>query len=143
VPPLDPLRQPKKELEAARAAIGRMQTAASFSDLEAAWNDSLSRLEKVWEKVEQACKPHSTKFQLWQGRQASLRRKDMLLRYLHQARNADHHTLEESIGVQPGQYSFKAGKPGEAVHIKSLKTDGTGRVVHYEIDPISWTPYSP
>lgn len=134
MPTLDPLRQPKKELDAARAAISRMRGASSFGDLESSWIDALSRLDKVWEKLEQACKSHSSKFSPWHGRQAAFRRKDMLLRYLHQARNADHHTLEESIGVEPGEYSFKvpAGKPGQVVHIKSLKTDASGRVVHYE-----------
>jgi hypothetical protein len=111
-----------------------MRTATSFDDLESAWIDLLSRLEKVWEKLEQVCRPQNSKFPPWHGRQAAFRRKDMLLRYVHQARNADHHTLAESVGIQPGEYSFKvpAGKPGQVVHIKSLKTDSSGKVVHYE-----------
>lgn len=128
----DPLRHSKKELRAAEAAILRMRVATSFENFEFAWNDFLARIEKVWEKVEQACKSQSSKFQPWQGKYTSFRRKDALVRYLHQARHADQHTLEESMAFKRGSYSFKLlSKPGEAVHIKSLRIDH-GRVTHYE-----------
>jgi hypothetical protein len=129
---IDPLRHAKKELRAAEAAIKSMRGATSFESFEFAWNDFLARIEKVWEKVEQACKSRGSKFQPWQGKYTNFRRKDALVRYLHQARHADQHTLEESVAFDRGSYSFKLlSKPGEGVHIKSLRIDH-GRVTHYE-----------
>jgi hypothetical protein len=89
-----PLRQSKLELRAAKKALEEMRAAKDLEEFAVAWRSFLDQLEKVWVKVERECQPFRNRCQPWQGVAPSLRRKDELLRYLHQARNADHHSIQ-------------------------------------------------
>jgi hypothetical protein len=124
----DPLHKAKKELRTAAFAIERMRTASTFGAFERAWLDFLSAVEKAWAKVGATCGPRSTKFQPWQGGYTKRRREDPLLQYLEQARNADHHGLEESVAYRPGSYT--AVIQGD-VEIESMTIDEHGRISEY------------
>jgi hypothetical protein len=89
-----PLRRSKRELTAARAAVQAMRDATSFEAFAIAWQTFLDRLEKVWVKAERECQTFRTKFEPWQGTFKVLRKDDPLLRYLHQARHADQHSIQ-------------------------------------------------
>jgi hypothetical protein len=71
-----------------------MREAASFETFAVAWQMFLDRLEKVWVKAERECQAFRAKFEPWQGTFKVLRREDPLLRYLHQARHADQHSIQ-------------------------------------------------
>lgn len=128
---VDPLKHPRAELKAAENALQAMRTAQSFDKFEEEWRSFLNYLEKVWVKAERACQHIQNQFLPWQGEFSRLRKKDMLLRYLKQARDADNHSIQEVVEHKPGIYSFSLpGGPG-GVRIDRLRTGPDGRVIEY------------
>jgi len=108
---VDPLRHAKDELSAAKRAIDSMSKAKDTEIFEQAWREFLSCLEKAWIKTEQICHPHRAEFQPWQGKYQRLRKKDALLRYLKQARNADNHSIQDVSQLNPGKLIVKWKHP--------------------------------
>jgi hypothetical protein len=139
----DPLRHPRLEIAAAAKAITGMRTAKSLDEFEVEWRSYLNCLEKSWQKTEQSCQHVKSTFQPWQGKFHRLRKKDMLLRYLKQARDADNHSIQDVTKLKPGSrgYKFASGKGG---HIKHMVISD-GELVHYEGDPmiVEETPAHP
>jgi hypothetical protein len=126
------LKHPKSELRSAERAITRMKESKNFSEFENAWKDFLTTLEKVWIKTERVCQEVRNKFQPWQGYYKKIRRKDLLLRYLKHARNADHHTIQEGIKHTPGRTTFNPAH-GNSWHIDKLVITN-GKVTEYSGD---------
>jgi hypothetical protein len=128
------LKHPRVELRAAARAIDSMRNASSLEEFEAEWREFLTCLEKVWTKVERSCHAVRNKFEPWQGTYHRLRKKDMLLRYLKQARDADNHSIQDFTKIEPGSRSirFKNLKGG---YIKHMEIRG-GEIAAYEGDPI-------
>lgn len=130
----DPLKHPRLELVAARKALADMQAAKSMDEFEVEWRVCLNHLEKLWQKVERSCQHVRAQFQPWQGQFHTLRRKDMLLRYLKQARDADNHSIQDVTKIQPGSRGYKFVNPLGG-YIKRMEIRD-GEVVHYEGDPM-------
>lgn len=130
----DPLRQPRAELAAARRAIEGMRTANGMEEFESHWRIFLNAIEKVWQKVEGCCQPVRSAFQPWQGRYQALRKTDMLLRYIKQARDADNHSIQDITAFQAGSRAMRFVNP-RGGHIKRMQISG-GQIVHYEGDPM-------
>lgn len=130
----DPLRQPRAELAAARRAIEGMRTANGMDEFESHWRIFLNAIEKVWQKVEGCCQPVRIAFQPWQGRYQALRKTDMLLRYIKQARDADNHSIQDITAFQAGSRAMRFVNP-RGGHIKRMQISG-GQIVHYEGDPM-------
>jgi hypothetical protein len=130
----DPLKQPRAELAVAARAIEDMRAAASMDEFESQWRIYLNAIEKIWLKVEGCCQPMRNAFQPWQGQYHALRKKDMLLRYIKQARDADNHSIQDITAVQAGSRSFRFVNP-QGGYIKRLEVR-RGEVVHYEGDPM-------
>jgi len=128
----------RAELRAAKKALKDMDEAKSFEDYEDAWRQFLNCLEKCWTKTERGCQHVRDQFQPWQGKTQSLRRKDMLLRYLKQARDADNHSIQELAEHKPGGSGLSFAKGSG--HIKRLEIVN-GQIVHYEGDPVILTHY--
>jgi hypothetical protein len=103
----DVLKHPRAELRAASRAIEDMRTASSMEEFEAEWRQFLACLEKVWTKVERSCQKVRYKFEPWQGTYHRLRKKDMLLRYLKQARDADNHSIQDFTKITPGSRNIR------------------------------------
>ena len=99
-----------------------MRESRSFADFEEGWKAFLTALEKAWAKLELAAKhSNNSRFQPWAGPYAKLRRTDPLLKYLRHARNADHHTLSDSVNFSPQKLTVKVpGGPGP-VYIERLE----------------------
>ena len=89
----------EKELKKAKMSLEKMKKIKSKDDknllieFESNWIDFLINLEKIWKKSELECKHFST-FQPWQGKYKNERRKDPLLKYLKNARDADQHSIQ-------------------------------------------------
>lgn len=130
----DPLRQPRAELAVALRAIEEMKNARNMDEFESQWRIFLNAIEKVWQKVEGCCQPMRSAFQPWQGRYHVFRKKDMLLRYIKQARDADNHSIQEITAVQAGSRSLRFANP-RGGYIKHMEIKG-GEVVNYEGDPM-------
>lgn len=127
----DPLKHPRAELRAAERALEAMKQAKDFATFDEEWRAFLAAIEKVWIKTERCCQHVRKDFQPWQGQYHTLRRKDMLLRYLKQARDADNHSVQEVANYTPGGLGLRfAGGSG---HIQRL-TIHNG-IVTYEGSP--------
>ena len=128
----DSLRHPRLEIAAAAKAISSMRAAKSLDEFEVEWRSYLNCIEKAWQKIEKSCEHVRCTFQPWQGKFHRLRKKDMLLRYLKQARDADNHSIQDVTKLQPGSrgYNFVNPKGG---YIKRMEIRN-GEVVHYEGD---------
>lgn len=135
------LKQPRSELNSAARAIDSMMKAESFEAFESEWREFLSCLEKAWTKTERACQPYRDRFQPWQGKFQALRKKDMLLRYLKQARDADNHSIQEITILNPGSTSMRLANP-QGGYVKSLKIEN-GKIVQYEGDDAIFTITAP
>jgi hypothetical protein len=130
----DALKPAKLELQAAAKSIAEMRSAKSLVEFETAWRAFLNCLEKAWLKAERCCEPVRAQFQPWQGTYHRLRKKDMLLRYLKQARDADNHSIQDVAKIEPGSRGIRfANRQGG--YIKKL-TINNGQITHYEGDPI-------
>lgn len=129
-----PLKQSKAELESAQSNIDSMMNAKSFEEFERHWRNFLGCLEKVWVKTERACQDQRSQFQPWQGAFSRLRKKDMLLRYLKQARDADTHSIQEITEIYPGHTSFRSANKGS--HYIKKMVISNGGISHYEGDPM-------
>lgn len=130
----DPLKHPRLELAAAAKALTDMRGAMSLDEFEMEWRTCLGHLEKAWQKTERCCQHLRAEFEPWQGQFHKLRKKDMLLRYLKQARDADNHSVQDVTKIQPGSrgYKFANLRGGYIKHMEIRN----GEVVHYEGDPM-------
>lgn len=135
------LKHPRKELRAAARAIDGMKKACSLDEFEAEWRQFLTCLEKVWTKVERSCQTFPSKFEPWQGSYKRLRKKDMLLRYLKQARDADEHSIQDVTQVAPGSRTINFVNP-RGGYIEHMEIRG-GQIVAYSGDPIIVKDTSP
>ena len=128
------LKHPRTELRAAARAIDGMRNAISLEEFETEWREFLTCIEKVWNKVERSCQSVRNRFEPWQGQYHHLRKKDMLLRYLKQARDADNHSIQDFTKIEPGSRSIRfANQHGG--YIKHMEIRG-GEIAAYEGDPI-------
>jgi len=135
------LNAAKKELAAAKRALESMKNATSFDVFEEEWRDLLNCLEKLWNKVERGCQHERSTFQPWQGQFSNLRRKDMLLRYLKQARDADNHSIQEVAEVKPAHRTVNfANRDGGYIEHMEIRN---GEVVQYRGDPVVVTDHPP
>lgn len=130
----DALKHPKSNLTAARQSLERMKNAETFESYEIEWREFLGHLEKVWNKVERACQPMQAKFQPWQGRYHSLRKKDMLLRYLKAARDVDSHSIQDLAKMEVGRREMNFVNP-RGGYIEHMEIRG-GEIVTYRGDPM-------
>jgi hypothetical protein len=130
----DPLKHPRLELAAATKALGSMRAAQTMGEFESEWRSYLNAIEKLWQKTELCCGHVRSAFQPWQGQYQRLRKKDMLLRYLKQARDADNHSIQDVTTIQPGSRGYRFANPrgGYIKHMEILN----GQVVRYEGDPM-------
>ena len=85
------------DLQIAESAIERMAGATDLTDFQQAWQDFLFRIERAWEGAERSLRGQKG-FQQWFKPYADLRRKDPLLRFLRQARNAETHGISDTVG---------------------------------------------
>lgn len=128
------LKYPRAELRSAARAIRDMKQANSLEEFEAEWREFLTYLEKVWTKVERSCQTVRNKFEPWQGKYHRLRKKDMLLRYLKQARDADNHSIQDFTKIESGSRSIRFENP-KGGYIKHMEIRD-GEIAAYEGDPI-------
>ncbi|EGG92916.1 hypothetical protein IMCC1989_2179 [gamma proteobacterium IMCC1989] len=131
---MENMKAAKAELRSAKRSIEAMISADSLEIFEEEWRDYLNCIEQLWNKVERSCQHKRSQFEPWQGQFKRLRKKDMLLRYLKQARHAHNHSIQEVMEAKPASKSinFAGGKGG---YIKSLKFE-SGNITHYEGDPL-------
>jgi hypothetical protein len=97
-------------LNKAKAALAAMEQASNFAELEPAWSDFLISAHRIYSKLEQGAKISGTSSG-WFGRKKHERKTEVLLRYIHHARNVDEHGLADITKKTPGGIGLGVG-PG-------------------------------
>jgi hypothetical protein len=95
---MDPnaVEQAKRRWERAEKAMQDLRDAKEFEAAENAWIDFLHAAGTIYTKLEQGAKI-SGKSQGWFGLKKKERKDDLVLRYLHFARNSDEHGIERLV----------------------------------------------
>jgi hypothetical protein len=98
----------RKRLAKASVCLERIEASRSFGEFESAWTDLLIALDDIHTVLQQGAKT-SPQSRQWYGGKKTERRKDPLLSYLHQARNADKHGIEPIATHKPGGVKISEG----------------------------------
>lgn len=106
-------------LDQAHVAHGRLVTARSALEIEAAWTDFLHKLDRVWNKAE-AHFSRSPKCSGWGGPYVQKRKRDPVLRYPMQARNAEEHTIKAIVHKTQGLMTLVSDNPDGCMVIDHL-----------------------
>lgn len=119
------LSGPKKDLDIARKAIDKMKSTKDFSEFQESWENFLFRIERAWEFTERTLKNRKG-FQQWHKPYTDLRKKDPLLVFLRQARNAEMHSVSPTVS-KPLKMAIvdKSGRGFQLNSISSKLEDGT------------------
>jgi hypothetical protein len=106
-------------LEQAKDAVKTMESADGFDAMEKAWTNFLIMSNRIYTKLEQGAKTDGAST-AWFGRKKHERRKDPLLRYIKNARDADEHGLERVTERKPGgvEVKFNADEPDKPVNME-------------------------
>lgn len=112
----------REAIAAAREAFERAKVAAEalshgedIANLERAWSDFLTMANRVYVKLEQGAKSNGPSYG-WFGEKKHERRKDPLLSYIKNARDADEHGLE-LVTKRHGTKITIGAAPGKTVRI--------------------------
>ncbi len=111
----------RSRLTRAKEAIAVLHTPEGQDRFEADWTDFLLASNTVYTVLEQGAKATPQSRQ-WFGRKKLERRRDPLLQYLHQARNADEHGLEATYDCT-NQTLDVTFPPGHAPKTTTIKLD--------------------
>ncbi|MBN7796287.1 hypothetical protein [Parahaliea mediterranea] len=116
---------PKKDLDIANKAIDYMKSTTDFSEFQESWENFLFRIERAGEFTERTLKS-KTGFQQWHKPYTDLRRKDPLLVFLRQARNAEMHSVSPTV-TRPLKMAVvdKSGRGFQLNSISSQLENGT------------------
>jgi hypothetical protein len=90
------LSGPKRDLEIASNEINKMKITSDFNEFQESWENFLLRIERAWEFTERNLK-NVKGFQQWHRPYSTLRKKDPLLIFLKQARNAEMHRTSPTV----------------------------------------------
>jgi hypothetical protein len=93
---LEAITKVKMRLQRAATALEAIRNATTLQELEPVWTDYLSAHNSIFTILEQGAKSEP-KSRQWFGAKKQFRKKDPLLNYLHQARNADEHGIPSVI----------------------------------------------
>jgi hypothetical protein len=121
----------RKRLAKASACLERIEASRSFGEFESAWTDLLIALDDIHTTLEQGAKTNPQSRQ-WYGGKKNERRKDALLSYLHQARNADKHGIEPIASHKPGGVKISEGARPTFI-LKTAVKDGKASL---ELHPV-------
>lgn len=130
------LSQAKSRVQAAKKKLEDMLLSGSPNDTCALWSEFLTEHNKAYQKLYRATETGKSK--IWADKLKNTRKCDELLRYIHHARNADEHGIEDITASDPSVLTI--GDPGEDVHIEYLNINGpnvSGKVHH---GTVRWYP---
>lgn len=118
------LTGPKKDLDIAKAEIVKMQETSGFSEFQEYWENYLMRIERAWMFTE--IFREEKRFSTMDGSYRILRKKDSLLIFLKQARNAEMHRTSTTINKQLEMaIKDKSGKGFKLDSIAAQLEEGT------------------
>ncbi|MCU7872605.1 MAG: hypothetical protein KZQ91_07650 [Candidatus Thiodiazotropha sp. (ex Lucinoma borealis)] len=136
------------DIKRAKKHLDDMIAYKKVSEVESAWQDFLFRLERIWE-ISRKRHEKQRWFSKVYGPYASLRKKDPLLKYLKQARNAETHTIVSTLDAPISiTVRDKNGRPFNVDKIKStmdktdltIDIDSSDKEYEFEADAYRETP---
>lgn len=113
----------RSRLKEAHAELALCKAANTHTEFARHWYRYLVAACAIIHIMESACRKDPTARQ-WFGERRRKDRKDPLLFYMYQARNADEHGIEPVTEQTPGGWFI--GAPGESVHIDYLEMTPAG-----------------
>lgn len=131
--------QARARLEKCNEAISKMESSASFEQFEAAWSDFLLAAAGVYSKLEQGAKGVGSS-EGWFGRKKNVRKNDELLRYIHHARNADEHGLDQTTEKRDGSTTLASN---DGAITANVEKDAHGNNVIRIASVTQWGPKAP
>jgi hypothetical protein len=96
-------------------AAKKLQDAQSIDDAIDAWEDHLMQAGRVYEKLRAGARGHAESWK-WFLKKQDQRRDDELLSYMHHARNADYHRLED-VTYQESPFRFSGLRDGKTFEV--------------------------
>ncbi|MGZ3274570.1 MAG: hypothetical protein ACXU82_12055 [Caulobacteraceae bacterium] len=120
-----------ERLERAKKALSQCTASKDFKAFAYYWTDFLTALNQVPSALEKGARDNPQSRQ-WYGGKKNAGRKDPLLRYLAQARNADEHGIEPVVFDAPDRFRVQAATSAGA-NIKQIVTDKDG--IHITLKP--------
>src|SRR5262245_10998656 len=108
-----------------------MRRTQSFAEYEEAWQACLGRLERAWNKTKDMFP--DGQYAPWRGQHEHMRNSDQLLRYLKQARDAEEHTICETISKESGGIGINPSS-GNTLHIENM-TINHGKITIGKANP--------
>jgi hypothetical protein len=106
-----------RKLESIRRAVEAMKYSKDPINIEEAWEIFVNATGSFYSALEQGAKEND-KSKAWFGRKKHERKSDPLLRYLHQARNADEHGIKRITDRTNSHITLKQGASA------TLRSDG-------------------
>lgn len=108
----------RKRLSQAREHLAAIRSAGSYEQFEKDWYQLLICANAV-DGILEFSASKDNKSRPWYGKKVNIRRGDPLLNYMHQARNADEHGLEDVTEYVPGRRTI--GSTGGPMHLYELR----------------------
>ncbi len=125
----------RNRLARAQEALNQARAAPNFETFAPHWEDFLHSLNAVPLILEPGAK-NNPKSRQWYGGKKAWGRKDPLLRYLFQARNADEHGIEPIVAHEPGGVAMGI-EQGIVVHSMTIGPHGiVGNVETTDGEPL-------
>ena len=116
---MDLLSKPKKDLEIALSEISKMKSAKTFNQFLENWENFLFRIDRCGDVTGIILENQVKDYGQWKKPYAKLRKKEPLLKYLKQARNAEMHGISESVSASSGIEI--EDKTGRGMQIKAIE----------------------
>lgn len=91
----------KLKLDQAKSALNGVKTSKDFDEFQNFWVMFLSSGNTIYTSLQQGAKINAPS-KRWFDKKNCLRKRDALLQYLHQARNAENHGIEPVAELIPG-----------------------------------------
>jgi hypothetical protein len=119
-----------ERFEKAKAALQRLEASQDPKETAFAWSDLLMAAGSLYSKLQQAAKITGGAAKTWYDRVKEERKTDTLLSYIHHARNADEHGLEDITRIANRQASMRFQEPFDPKKLEGVQvtigTDSTG-----------------
>lgn len=106
-----PPRKARTRFRRAYKSFVAAQRADTFKEFEDAWDDFLIHSDTVFEQIKATC-AKDQKLLTWHGERQAVRRKDPLLKYLWEARNANEHSVQTVSSFRDAEYAILPPRDG-------------------------------
>jgi len=128
---IDQLYSSTNDLKIAESTIKKMSDTTNFTEMQELWQNYLMRIERSWDHAVSILQKKKG-FQQWFKPYAVLKKKDSLLVYLKQARNAEMHNVDTTINKSL-KLMIKE-KTGRNFRLDSIKSNISNGILDIDLE---------